>query len=207
MQEDPDARLVFRALKTKPALSHTSVRLAYLAATAVGVLMLFPAASAQAADVIVGSPLTATFAPVQMCKPVCTGTDITLPETGAYTTSPVSGRIVRWHLLDASGGELRVRVLHPVGGEKYEGQTPSSFETPTSTGLQTFTVSLPIEAGDLISLENSSAAVEIGDSSVTGAEIGAIQPALSEPGSGYSLYGSLARSPSMRKFNRHLGSP
>ena len=76
-----------------------------------------------------------------------------------------------------------MRVLHPVGSEEYEGTVHSGFETPTNTGLQTFTTSLPIKAGDLVSLENSSTNVEIGYSGVAVAEIEGIQPALPEMGS------------------------
>ncbi len=180
---DPDARLGSCTMQPSRKLPPVPVRVGYLAATAVCALMLFPA-GAQAAGVVVGSPLTATFASVNMCSPVCTAFDATLPEAGTHTSSPISGKVVRWHVLDASGGALRVRVLHAIGGGKYEGTAQSSFETPTSTGLQTFTTDLAIEAGELVTLENSSTSVEIGYFGVVGAEIEGAQPALPETGSG-----------------------
>ena len=149
-------------MRISSKLSHASVRLAYLAATAVGALMLFPAASAQAASVIVGSPLTASFTSVEMCSPLCTEIATALPEPGAHVTSPISGTIVRWHILDASDSAFKLRVLHPEGGDKYLGAGTSSAETPTSTGLQTFSADLPIQAGDAIGLDNMNTEGKLG---------------------------------------------
>jgi hypothetical protein len=180
---DPPQPKLGEAMRVSFKRRHMAIRPGVVALIATAVSILVAPVRAQAAPVTVGSPLTTTFAPVEMCSPVCTAAPVSLPEAGAHASSPISGTVVRWHVLDASGGALRVRVLHPVGGEKYEGSTPSSFETPAGSGLQTFAASLPIQVGDLIALENSSASVEIGVAPISGSETGAFIPPLPETGS------------------------
>ena len=90
-------------MKTSPKLSHVSVRLTYLAAAAVGALMLFPAASAQAADVVVGSPLTSTYSSGAVGG-VGTAANSVLPEAGANASSPIAGAVVQWSVDGFGGG-------------------------------------------------------------------------------------------------------
>ncbi len=107
---------------------------------------------ASAAVVTVGNPLTA--------KPIVGGfgtSSITLintafPEASARVTSPVTGTIIRWHVLEANGGPFYLRVLRPNGAD-YTGAGTSLPAAPTSLGLQTFPTSLPIQAGDVVGLE------------------------------------------------------
>ncbi|HTR74439.1 MAG TPA: PASTA domain-containing protein [Solirubrobacterales bacterium] len=74
----------------------------------------------------------------------------------------MSGTIVRWHVLDASGGEFRLRTLRPAGGGGYTAVGSSAFELPASEALQTFGVDLPIQVGDLVGLDNSGTEAKIG---------------------------------------------
>ena len=67
--------------------------------------------------------------------------------------SPVSGVIVRWHLLKAAGGPFRLRVLRPAGGSSYTAVGTSVAATAATPGLETFTTELPIQAGDTIGLD------------------------------------------------------
>ena len=151
-------------MKLSSELSRASVRLSYLAATAVGALMLFSAASAQAAPVTIGSPLTASFKPESCEKVNCTVAMAVLPESGALITSPVSGTIVRWRILDgASPFKYKLRVLTP-GAEvaakevDYTASGTSAPETPTGSGVETFPANLQVKAGQTIGLDLEAAA-------------------------------------------------
>lgn len=146
----------------------------FLVATIASGILLVPGAAAS--TVVVGSPLTASFAPVEMCEPLCMAADALLPEPGANVASPVDGTIVRWHVLDASGGEFELRVLRPVAGGGYTAVGSSAFELPTSEALQTFTSDLPVQAGDLIGLDNSSTAAKIGGAENPGARVSVWRP-------------------------------
>lgn len=144
------------------------------AGIAIGILM--PAAGgAQASTVTVGSVLPAGFAS-QPFGQVQTQFNTTLPEKGSNLTSPVDGVIVRWRVQGAVGGPLYLRVLHPTGSGAYEATQISGAATPVDPGLQTFTTSLPIHSGDLIGIDPTSAADEIGVASVPSAAFAFIFP-------------------------------
>jgi hypothetical protein len=115
--------------------------------------------SAAAAVVTVGSPLTQEFTPAPFTE-VITSINRVVPEIGAHATSPIDGVIVRWRVLDASGGPFKLRALRPAGGSSYVGVGKSNPETPTGPGVQTFATSLPVRAGDTIGIDNAS---ETGD--------------------------------------------
>jgi len=55
------------------------------------------------------------------------------------------------------GGPFKLRILHPIGAGKYAGSGTSSPQARLSSGTDVFTTHLPIQAGDLIGLEGSSA--------------------------------------------------
>ncbi len=127
-------------------------RLSTAAVAAVASLSL--CASAPAAVVTVGSPLTQTFMPAAFSE-VTTSINSIVPELGAHATSPVDGVIVRWRILEAAGGPFKLRVLRPAGGASFLGAGRSKPETPTGPGLQTFATNLPIKAGDTIGIDNA----------------------------------------------------
>ncbi|HEX4463808.1 MAG TPA: IPT/TIG domain-containing protein [Solirubrobacterales bacterium] len=104
------------------------------------------------AVVTVGSPLTATFTSGGFDDKPITLTNVVDTEPGARLTSPVTGKIIRWHVVMAEGGPFYLRILRPSGSDFIATGT-SGPATPTSTGLQTFSASLPIQAGEAIGLE------------------------------------------------------
>ncbi len=149
-------------------------RVALLGASAWALL----ASSAQATTVTVGSPFTQPFAPTEF-HTVGTLINSSLTEGDANATSPISGMIVRWRVLDASGGPFVLRVLHPLGGTTYTAVGTSAPEAPTALTTQTFPASLPIQAGDAIGIENSAKGDKIGTiSTLYGAGIYSWEPPL-----------------------------
>jgi large repetitive protein len=115
-------------------------------------IVLGTAAVAEAAPVTVGSTLSGE---VKEGSASASGTFINLAfgEPGARPTSPVSGAVISWHLLNAVG-PFRLRVLHPAGGTAYTA-TASSSTVTASGGLQTFPAAVPIQAGDALGLDIS----------------------------------------------------
>jgi hypothetical protein len=59
----------------------------------------------------------------------------------------------------STGGKVELRVLRPEGGGQFKGAGTSPAETITNTGGQTFNISLPVKAGDVLGLDNASSAV------------------------------------------------
>ncbi|MGN6662923.1 MAG: PASTA domain-containing protein [Solirubrobacterales bacterium] len=135
-------------------------------------------ATAGAAPITVGSPLTQAFSPATF-NTIATVANLNVPEPGTHPTSPVSGTIIAWHVIDASGGPFKLRVLRPVSGG-YLGAGTSAGMTPTDTGLQTFPTNLPIQAGDVVGLDNSSTSDKIGVTPSPGALFGAWVPQLAD---------------------------
>jgi hypothetical protein len=97
-----------------------------------------------------------------------TFTNLVLPEPGANVTSPVTGTIVRWRIIGASGGPFHLRVLTQAGGTTFTGAGTSEPRTPSSTAMETFTTSLPIGAGQQIGLDVTNGTDEIGLASSLG---------------------------------------
>jgi hypothetical protein len=128
------------------------------------------AGSAQATVVTVGSPLTGSFSLVfSMIGNPATIANTTLPETGAQLTSPIAGTIVRWRIVDPVGGPFRLRVLTPASGGQYTGAGTGSPQVPSGTGVQTLPANLPIQAGDIIAVDNANATDNYGFANVPGA--------------------------------------
>ena len=170
---------------------------------AVVAALLGSSAAAAASTLVVGSPLTASFALAPMCTPLCTAADTVLPEPGANITAPVGGTIVRWHILDASSGEFQLRVLSPTGGGEYTAVGSTTFELPTSEALQTFTADLPIQAGDLVGLDNSDTEAKIGVMDNLAAQASVWKPPLAKGATGASP----AQVPAEAAFNAEVETP
>ncbi len=118
---------------------------------------LWAAPSADAATVTVGSPMTMPANGTAVCGAACTWANTALGESGANVTSPISGTIVRWRLAGGStGGPFELRVIRPAGGGLYTGFGTSSPAQPVGSGDQNFTTNLPIQAGDLIGINEPS---------------------------------------------------
>jgi PASTA domain/IPT/TIG domain len=118
-------------------------------------LMLGVAATAQAAPITIGSPLTGTFVKGVATAGSGTFLNLSFAEPGALPTSPVTGAVIRWSVIDASG-PFRLRVLRPAGGAVYTAVASSPTATASGgfgTGIQTFAAAVPINAGDAIGLD------------------------------------------------------
>lgn len=150
--------------------------LGVLAVTAMSALALL-AATAQASTITIGSVLPPGAAATKF-EQVRTFFNTALPEKGANLTSPATGAIVRWRMQEAEGGPFALRVLRPNGTGGYMAVGTSNPVTPAAGGgLQTFTANLPVQAGDLIGVDPTSAEDKIGIvPDVPGASYGFIFP-------------------------------
>ncbi len=131
--------------------------------------------SARASTISIGSVLPVEFTPTKF-EQVKTMFNTAVPERGANLTSPVSGAIVRWKVQGAKGGPFYLRVLHPNGGGGYSSVGTSGGVTPSGPGLQEFTASIPIKAGDQIGIDPTNPSDEIGIAAVPNASFGFIFP-------------------------------
>jgi hypothetical protein len=154
---------------------HRTRRSAIAVLCAVSVLALAIATTAQASVISIGSvlPEGATSKPF---KRVQTLFNTALPESGATLASPVSGAIVRWRIQGAVGGPFFLRVLHPDGKGSYEASGTSLGQSPSDTGLQTFSTNVKVQAGDLIGVDPTHDTDEIGFTTVAGASYASIFP-------------------------------
>lgn len=130
-------------------------KIRFLAFGVAALSFLLPCANAQAATIVVGSPLSLEFkSAIHTAGLSSTIANTALGEEGAHVTSPVTGTIVHWRTKGTYAGEYRLRVLRSLGGEKYVGAAASTFQAPVGAQLQTFTTNLPIQAGDLVGLDS-----------------------------------------------------
>ena len=128
---------------------------------------LLSAHSASATTVTVGSPFTATLAPTTFSG-TQTVTIASLSEPGAIVAAPANGTITSWSVVGATGGPLRLRIVHPLGGGQYTGGGTSAAGTITSTGQLAFATTLPIKQGDLIGVDPTAPTDTIGYSPTSG---------------------------------------
>jgi len=124
-----------------------------LACTMGLIVFMTSAARAPAAPVTVGNPLLGTIESTGGSGISATLINLTIAAPGATATSPVSGAIVRWHLLKAAGGPFRLRVLRPAGGTSYTAVGTSGPADAVTPGLETYETALPIQVGDTIGLD------------------------------------------------------
>jgi hypothetical protein len=117
------------------------------------VLVLATATTAEAAPVTVGSPLIGEVEKGK-AEPGAGGTFVNLAfgETGARPTSPVTGAVISWHVLNGTG-PFRLRVLRPAGGTSYTAAASSGTVIASGSGIETFQAAVPIQAGDAIGLD------------------------------------------------------
>ncbi|HEU4705653.1 MAG TPA: IPT/TIG domain-containing protein [Solirubrobacterales bacterium] len=155
--------------KRKPAR-----RLTMVVAAVVATCAAF-AATAQASVISIGSVLPQKFEGAKFER-VQTLFNTALPEAGATLSSPVNGAIVRWRVQGAKGGPFYLRVLHPNGKGGYEAAGTSQGASPSGEGLQTFSTNLKIQAGDLVGIDPTGVADEIGVAEASGASYASIFP-------------------------------
>ena len=136
---------------------------------------LLTAAGAGATTITVGSVLPPGSTPEEF-KEASTWFNTALPEKGANLTSPVNGLLVRWRVQGAVGGPFTLRVLRPNGSGAYTAVGSSAPATPTSEGVQTFSASIPVKAGDLIGVDPTNPTDKIGVATVNGAGFASLFP-------------------------------
>jgi IPT/TIG domain/PASTA domain len=116
------------------------------------------ATGAEGATVTVGSPLVGSFNTGVIFKEQGMVANTSLADPSANVTSPVAGIVVRWRITGySSAGPFKLRILRPVGASSYMGVGTSAPQARLGIGTEVFTTDLPIQAGDLIGLEGSSA--------------------------------------------------
>ena len=130
------------------------MRIRATALAVVAVALLAQPAGAQAADVTIGSNL-AGAANTNVCSAGITCTYLQTSGGTPVAVSPVTGTVVRWRLKAGSlGGAVKLRVLRPAG-TSFTAVGSSAVVTVTSD-LNTFTTSVPIQAGDVVAMDNDS---------------------------------------------------
>lgn len=73
---------------------------------------------------------------------------------------PFDGTVTSFSVNSGSAtGKVELRVLRPAGNGEYTGAGTSPKETLAATGVNTFVVSLPVKAGDVLGLDNDSSAI------------------------------------------------
>jgi hypothetical protein len=190
--------------------------LGVLAVTAMSMLALLGATAAQASTITVGSVLPPGSVATEFTQ-VRTFFNTALPEKGANLTSPATGAIVRWRMQDAEGGPFTLRVLRPNGTGGYMAVGTSNPVTPAAGGgLQTFTANLPVQAGDLIGVDPTSATDKIGVATVAGASYGfifpppfdgaTVAPSGSEAGKEIALSAEVQPAPAITSITPDFGS-
>src|SRR5436190_16109920 len=82
-------------------------------------------------------------------------TNVSVPELQV----PFDGTVTSFSVTaGSSGGAVQLRVLRPAGGGQFTGAGTSPSQT-LATGTNTFAVSLPVRAGDVLGLDNASSAL------------------------------------------------
>jgi hypothetical protein len=94
--------------------------------------------------------------------------NVALGESGANLSSPVNGTIIRWRVTTVGTGTYALRVLRPSGGQFIGAGT--SAGNVTSSGPQTFTASVPIQAGDLIGVDSPGSPSDVAAAAVAGSK-------------------------------------
>lgn len=150
-------------------------RLTFAVAALASAWALLTAAGAGATTITVGSVLPPGSAPEEV-KEVGTLFNTALPEKGANLSSPVNGLIVRWRVQGAVGGPFTLRVLRPNGQGAYTAVGSSTPATPTSEGVQTFSASIPVKAGDVIGVDPTNPTDKLGVATVNGAGFASLFP-------------------------------
>jgi PASTA domain len=85
-----------------------------------------------------------------------------LPFNNVYSPGlvvPFDGTITSFSVNSGSAtGAVKLRVIRPASGGRFTG-AGTSAAAPLSTGVQTYTTSLPVRTGDLLGIDNDSSAL------------------------------------------------
>lgn len=143
--------------------------------------LLSCSASANATIVTVGEPSTTPVTSATVGS-AATIIDSALATSGANLTSPVSGTIIRWHVSGFEGGPWKLRVLTPLGGIGYTGSGTSAGQVVSGPATQAFSTNLPIQAGQMIAVDNTNSSDKIG--AIAGGSYSFFAPPLADGASG-----------------------
>ena len=133
-----------------------------LAAALAGVVVAVAVGSAGAAPQTVTLGSTNPDGAVTNNFPLCAGSIhcTYLPFSNVATPElqvPFDGTITSFALnSNANGSSVELRVLRPAGGGTYRAVGSSPPETPSVPGVNTFAVSIPVKAGDVLGLDDAS---------------------------------------------------
>jgi hypothetical protein len=103
---------------------------------------------------ICGGSINCTYVPFNNVS----DPELSVPFDGTVTSFSISS--------NSSTGTVKLRVLRPASGGQFTGVGTSAAE-PLAAGVNTFTVSLPVKAGDVLGLDNDSSALMFDTSSAT----------------------------------------
>jgi hypothetical protein len=76
--------------------------------------------------------------------------------------APIGGTVIRWRATGLVGGPFFLQTMNQLAPNTYSIAGTSSPGTPAGTGTETFTIALPIKAGQSIAVKNSNASDKIG---------------------------------------------
>ena len=101
--------------------------------------------------------------------------------------SPIDGVVVRWRLHPTDGSDpqdVRLRIIHPVGGGSFESGGASAAEPiATTETLQVFPTRLTIRTGDHIGLDQANDSLDASIArSAPGASLRVFNPRLPDSG-------------------------
>lgn len=117
------------------------------------------------------SPITCTFVPFSSAA----NPSLRVPFDGTVTSFSVNA--------GSAGGTVELRVLRPAANGQFTGAGTSPTET-LAAGPNTFTISLPVKAGDVLGLDNATAALMFDTSTANPVFTAYYQPALANGSTG-----------------------
>jgi len=137
----------------------TSVLLVLLAGgTGVAVATTTQTTTTVPGQVTLGSTAGTANANVCTAGTNCTYIPFSTIDSAALVV-PFNGTVTSFSVASGSaGGEVELRVLQPAGSGEYTGAGTSPAET-VNVGTTTFTVSMPVQAGEVLGVDNSNSAL------------------------------------------------
>jgi hypothetical protein len=139
---------------------------ASLLAAAAGLTVALMVASASMASQTVTLGSTSGTPSANICFAACTYVPFTNVSNPGLQV-PFDGNVTTFSInAGSSGGSVELRVLRPAGAGQYTGTGTSPSET-LSIGVNTFPVSFPVKAGDVLGLDNDSSALMFDTSDTT----------------------------------------
>lgn len=162
--------------------------MALLSAAAAGfvIAVLIAPAGAATGTVTLGSTLGTPHQNICATGIDCTYVPFSQNLSSPYLQVPFDGTVTSFSVNSGSAaGSVELRVLRPAGSGQYTGAGTSPVEALAAAGVNTFTVALPVKAGDVLGLDNSSSAILFDDSASSTTYIAAYyQPALADGATG-----------------------